>query len=55
MNRTNSGLIRKCLKTKMLSLYFSLSYWLNYHKEFGDMVIVIENNIIHYQTYCLTI
>ena len=55
MNRTNSKLIRKCLRSKMLSLYFTLSNWLDYHKGFGVMAIVIENNRIHCQTYYLTI
>ena len=36
-------------------LKFTLSNWLDYHKGFGIMVIVIENNRIHCQTYCLTI
>ena len=39
----------------MPSLNFKLSNWLNYHKGFGIIAIVIENNIIHCQTYCLTI
>ena len=39
----------------MPSLKFKLSNWLNYHKGFGIMAIVIENNRIHCQTYCLTI
>ena len=39
----------------MLSLYFVLSNWLNYHKRFSLMTIVIKNNRIHCQTYCLTI
>ena len=39
----------------MSSLYFTLSNWLNYHKEFGVMAIVIENNRIYYQAYCLII
>ena len=55
MNRTNLELIRNCLKSKMLSLYFALSNWLNYHKGFSIMAIVIENNRIHCWTYCLTI
>ena len=54
MNRTNLQLIRKCLKSKIPSLYFTLSYWLNYHKEFSAMVNFIENNRIHCWTYCLT-
>ena len=28
-------LIRKCLRSKMPSLKFTLSNWLNYHKGFG--------------------
>ena len=55
MNRTNSGLVRKYLRSKMPSLKFTLSKWLNYDKGFGIMAIVIENNRIHCQTYCLTI
>ena len=55
MNRTNLGLIKNYLKSKMPSLYFALSNWLNYHKGFSVMIIVIENNRIHYLTYCLTI
>ena len=55
MNRTNLELIRECLRSKMPSLNFTLSNWLNYHKGFGIMAIVIENNRIHCQTYCLTI
>ena len=55
MNRTSSGLIRKCLRSKILSLYFTLSKWLNYHKGFGIIAIFIENNGIHCQTHCLTI
>ena len=39
----------------MPSLYFTLSNWLNYHKGLGVMAIIIENNRIHCQTYCLTI
>ena len=39
----------------MSSFNFTLSNWLNYHKGFGIMAIVIENNRIHCQTYCLTI
>ena len=39
----------------MPSLYFALSNWLNYYKGFDVMAIVIENNRIHCQTYCLTI
>ena len=39
----------------MPSLKFKLSKWLNYHKGFGIMAIVIKNNRIHCQTYCLTI
>ena len=38
----------------MPSLYFALSNWLNYHKGFSVIAIVIENNRIHCQTYCLT-
>ena len=53
MNRTNSRLIGKYLRSKMPSLYFALSNWLKYHKGFGVMPIVIENNRIHCQTYCL--
>ena len=55
MNRTNSRLIKKCLRSKMPSLYFTLSTWLNYHKGCGFMAIVIENNRIHCQIYCLII
>ena len=47
MNRTNSELIRKCLRSKIPSLKFTLSNWLNYYKGFGIMAIVIENNRIH--------
>ena len=39
----------------MPSLKFKLSKWLNYHKGFGIMTIVVENNRMHCQTYCLTI
>ena len=39
----------------MPSLKFTFSNWLNYHKGFGIMAIVIENNRIHCQTYYLTI
>ena len=39
----------------MSSLKFTLSNWLNYHKGFGIMAIVIENNRILCQIYCLTI
>ena len=39
----------------MLSLYFTLSNWLNYHKGFSIINIVIENNRIHCPIYCLTI
>ena len=39
----------------MPSLYFTLSNWFNYHKGFGVMAIVVENNRIHCQIYCLTI
>ena len=45
-------LIRTCLRRKLPSLYFALSNWLNYHKGFGVMAIVIGNNRIF---YCLTI
>ena len=55
MNRTNLGLIRKYLKSKMPSLYFALLSWLNYYKGFIVMAIVIENNRTHCQTYCPTI
>ena len=41
-------LIRKCLRSKMPSSKFKLLNWLNYHKAFGIMAIVIENNRIHY-------
>ena len=34
---------------------FKLLNWLNYHKGFGTMTIVIENNRIHCQIYCLII
>ena len=47
MNRTNSGLIREYLRSKMPSLKFKLSKWLIYHKGLGIMTIVIENNRIH--------
>ena len=47
MNRINSRLIREYLKSKMPSLKFTLSNWLNYHKGFGVMTLVIENNRIH--------
>ena len=39
----------------MPSLNFTLSNWLNYHKGFGVMTIVVKNNRIHCQTYYLTI
>ena len=39
----------------MPSSKFKLSNWLNYHKEFGIMTIIIENNRIHCQTFCLII
>ena len=39
----------------MPSLKFTLSRQLNYHKGFGIMAIVIENNRIPCQAYCLTI
>ena len=55
MNRTNSGLIRKSLRSKMLSLYFTLSNWLNYHKGFSAIAILIENNRILFWIYCITI
>ena len=55
MNRTNLELIKEYLRSKMPSLKFKLTKWLNYHKEFGIMTIVMENNRIHCQTYCLTI
>ena len=55
MNRTNSKLVRKCFRSKISSLNFTLLKWLNYHKGFGIMAIVIENNIIYCQIYCLTI
>ena len=55
MKRTNSRLVRKCLKSKMPSLYFALSKWLNYNKGFGIMAIVIKNNRIPYQSYYLPI
>ena len=32
----------------MPSLKFTLSNWLNYHKEFDVMAIVVENNRIPY-------
>ena len=47
MTRTNLGLIRECLRSKMLSSKFKLLNWLHYHKELGIMTIVIENNRIH--------
>ena len=47
MNRTNSGLFRECWRSKMPSLKFKLSKWLNYHKGFSIMTIVFENNRIH--------
>ena len=55
MNRTNLGLIRECLRSKMPSLKFTFSNCLNYHKGFGIIAIVVENNRIHCQKYCLTI
>ena len=55
MNRTNLGLIRECLRSKIPSLKFTLSNWLNYHRGFGITIIVITNNRIYCQTYCLTI
>ena len=42
MNRTNSELIRECLRSKLPSSKFKLSNWLNYHKGFDIMAIVIE-------------
>ena len=33
----------------------TLLNWLNYHKGFDIMTIVIQNNRIPCQTYCLTI
>ena len=39
----------------MPSLYFVLSNWLNYHKGFSIMAIVIENNRILCLIYCSTI
>ena len=54
MNRTNSELIRECLRSRLPSSKFKLSNWLNYHKGFDIMAIVIGNNRIHYQTFCLT-
>ena len=39
----------------MPSLKFTLSNWLNYHKGFNIMAIVIENNRIHCLIYCLII
>ena len=44
MNRTNLGLARKSLRSKMPSLKFKLLNWLNYHKGFGIMAIVLVNN-----------
>ena len=55
MNRTNSGLIREYLRSKMPFSKFKLSNWLIYHKGFSIIAIVIENNRIHCQTFCLTI
>ena len=55
MNRTNIELIKECLSSKMPSSKFKLSNWLIYHKGFGIITIVIENNRIHYQIFCLTI
>ena len=39
----------------MPSSKFKLLNWLNYSKGFGIMAIVIKNNRIHCQIYCLTI
>ena len=39
----------------MPSLKFIFSKWLNYHKGFGVIIIVIKNNRIHCWTYCLAI
>ena len=55
MNRTNLELITECLRSKMLSSKFKLLNWINYHKGFGTMTIIIENNRILCQTFCLTI
>ena len=55
MNRINLGLITEYLRSKMPSSKFKLLNWLNYHKGFGPMAIIIENNRIHCQTFCLTI
>ena len=46
MNRINSRLIKEYLRSKMPSSKFKLLNWLNYHKGFGIMAIVIENNKI---------
>ena len=55
MNRTNSELIRECLRSKMPFSKFKLSKWLNYYKGFSIMTIIIENNRIYHQIYFLTI
>ena len=39
----------------MPSSKFELLNWLNYHKGFGIIAIVIKNNRIHCQIYFLTI
>ena len=39
----------------MPSLKFRFLKWLNYHKGFGIMAIVIEYNRIHCQIFCLII
>ena len=51
IKQDNLGLVKKSLKSKMLSLYFAVANWLNYHKGFSVMAIVIKNNRIHCQTY----
>ena len=55
MNRTNLELVKEFLRSKIPSSNFKLLNWLNYHKGFSIMAIVIENNRIHCQIYFLTI
>ena len=43
------------MRSKIPSSKFKLLKRLNYHKGFGIMAIVIKNNRIHCQTFCLTI
>ena len=43
------------MRSKIPSLNFTLSNFLNYHKGFDVMAIVIENNRIDCQIYCMII